>query len=205
MGQITIPPQYANMIEDLTGLTFDGDNPNIMTPTQKETIWKSLEEFGWIYPIVVDENGLLGDGQQRVEVALEHGETHGPVLRIRELDDTKRRILRQVLNKLKGQHDEVLDAQEFIRIIDGGGEDRLRDMFKWDEGFGDILDGLNENQDEEPAYATPSDEGMERKIVLIFPVNDFNIVVEWFAKLMESHGLNSREDAIKYMIKQGWE
>jgi hypothetical protein len=43
-----------------------------------------------------------------------------------DVEDVDRRLLRQVLNKLKGQHVPELDQEEFIRIIEAGGEEDLR-------------------------------------------------------------------------------
>lgn len=122
---ITIPEVYRVIVEDLRLLQRDGQNPNKMTEKQKASIWKSLSDFGWIYPIVTNKEGLLTDGEQRVDVCLEHSEFYGPVLRL-PIEDVNRRILRQVLNKLKGIHDKLLDAQEFQRIREADGEEDLK-------------------------------------------------------------------------------
>ena len=122
---ITIPEAYRVIVEDLRLLQRDGQNPNKMTEKQKAFTWKSLCDFGWIYPIVTNKDGMLTDGEQRVDVCLEHGEFFGPVLRL-PIQDVDRRILRQVLNKLKGTHDKLLDAQEFQRIREADGEEDLK-------------------------------------------------------------------------------
>lgn len=122
---ITIPEAYRGLVEDLRLLQRDGQNPNKMTDKQKASTWKSLSDFGWIYPIVTNKDGMLTDGEQRVDVCLEHSEFYGPVLRL-PIKDVNRRILRQVLNKLKGTHDKLLDAQEFQRIREADGEEDLK-------------------------------------------------------------------------------
>ncbi len=122
---ITIPEAYRVIVEDLRLLQRDGQNPNKMTEKQKASTWKSLCDFGWIYPIVTNKDGMLTDGEQRVDVCLEHSEFFGPVLRL-QVEDVDRRILRQVLNKLKGTHDKLLDAQEFKRIREAGGKEELQ-------------------------------------------------------------------------------
>ena len=122
---ITIPEVYKGIVEDLRLLQRDGQNPNKMTDKQKASVWKSLTDFGWIYPIVTNKDGVLTDGEQRVDVCLEHSEFYGPVLRL-PIKDVNRRILRQVLNKLKGTHDKLLDAQEFQRIREADGEEDLK-------------------------------------------------------------------------------
>ena len=122
---VTIPEAYRVIVEDLRLLQRDGQNPNKMSEKQKASTWKSLCDFGWIYPIVTNKEGMLTDGEQRVDVCLEHSEFFGPVLRL-PVEDVDRRILRQVLNKLKGTHDKLLDAQEFKRIREAGGKEELQ-------------------------------------------------------------------------------
>lgn len=114
---LTVPKQYASLVEDLRLLKRDNQNPNVMSKKQKERTWSSLKKYGWVYPIVTNKDGLLADGEQRVDVCIDHKEFNGPVLRL-PIRDVDRRLLRQVLNKLRGQHDKLLDAQEFQRIID---------------------------------------------------------------------------------------
>lgn len=122
---INLPEAYRGIVEDLRLLQRDGQNPNKMTEKQKASTWKSLSDFGWVYPIVTNQEGMLTDGEQRVDVCLEHSEFYGPVLRL-PIKDVNRRILRQVLNKLKGTHDKLLDAEEFQRIREADGEGDLK-------------------------------------------------------------------------------
>jgi len=93
---------------------------------------------------------------------VKHGEYFGPVLRL-DLKDTDRRLLRQVLNKLKGTHVPELDAAEFQRLIDADELTDLKRMLVLDqmdvervlkhlEGAATILDKLAaaENQRNNP-------------------------------------------------------
>jgi hypothetical protein len=124
-GAISVPEAYSSIVENLRLLQRDGQNPNKMTEKQKASVWQSLCDFGWIYPIVTNKDGMLTDGEQRVDVCLAHGEFFGPVLRL-QVEDVDRRILRQTINKLKGTHDKLLDAQEFRRIREAGGKEELQ-------------------------------------------------------------------------------
>lgn len=122
---LIVPEPYKQLIEDLRHLKADGDNPNRMTIKQHEETWKSLQKFGWTSPIVTNREGMLADGEQRVEVCLHHGEFYAPVLRL-PVSDVDRRMLRQILNKLKGKHNRELDSAEFKRIIELGEKDDLK-------------------------------------------------------------------------------
>jgi hypothetical protein len=116
---LKVPGAYVSLLEDIRLLKSDQNNPNKMSNKQKAEVWKSLQEYGWIYPVVTDLQGVFGDGEQRVQVCKDHGEFFAPVLRL-SLSDPKRRLLRQRLNKLKGKHNRQLDEADYKRIMDAG-------------------------------------------------------------------------------------
>jgi hypothetical protein len=61
------------------------------------------------------------------------------------VEDVDRRLLRQVLNKLKGEHDHNADALEFQRIIQGGGKEDLKALLAiTDSSIEVMLKKLNE-------------------------------------------------------------
>ncbi len=130
---IFVPPEYVGMLEDLRELQRDGQNPNKMTDKQKDATWHSLTVFGWVYPIVANKDGCFADGEQRVDTCTGHGEFFGPVLRLK-VEDTDRRLLRQVLNKLKGTHDKLLDAEEFKRITEANRAEDLKALLNISNG-----------------------------------------------------------------------
>ena len=121
---LNVPQAYKVLLEDIRLLKSDDCNPNKMTNKQKAELWKSLQEYGWIYPVAVDLDGVFGDGEHRVQVCKDHGEFFAPVLRL-DMSDPKRRLLRQRLNKGGGKHNRQLDEAEYKRIIDAGEKDVL--------------------------------------------------------------------------------
>lgn len=128
-SQIAIPEQYRDLVEDLRELKRDEDNPNRMTAKQHEQIWKSLTKYGWVYPVVTNKDGVFADGEQRVDVCLSHKEFYGPVLRL-PVEDVDRRLLRQVLNKLKGKHSRDADQEEYAKIVQAGEDDELKQLLQ---------------------------------------------------------------------------
>ena len=113
----------------------------------------SVSRFGRAYQVWLDlpyhcnKDGVFADGEQRAEVLREHGEFFAPVLRL-SVSDVDRRMLRQILNKLKGTHNKELDAAEFKRIAELGQKEdlklllvsvgeRLPDDFEWQKRFCD--------------------------------------------------------------------
>jgi hypothetical protein len=122
---IAVPEVYLPLLEDVRLLKSDQDNPNRMTVRQHEETWKSLQKYGWTYPIITNKDGVFADGEQRAEVCKHHGEFYAPVLRL-PVSDVDRRMLRQILNKLKGKHNKELDHAEYIRIIEQGEKQPLK-------------------------------------------------------------------------------
>jgi ParB-like chromosome segregation protein Spo0J len=125
-------------------LTVDGKNPNKMTMEQHDRLASSIKKWGFIMPIITNQNLLIADGEQRWTVAKSLGMAQVSVIKL-PVEDVDRRLLRQVLNKLRGDHDRELDALEFQTIIDLGKEDDLKYLLALSD---DKLDGYL--KDEEP-------------------------------------------------------
>jgi hypothetical protein len=76
-----------------------------------------------------------------------HNEFFAPVLRL-PVSDVDRRMLRQILNKLKGKHSRELDSADYIRIIEAGEKDDLKALLaavgeKLPEELGGPREGSN--------------------------------------------------------------
>jgi ParB-like chromosome segregation protein Spo0J len=110
---------------DIDSLQLDGENPNKMKKGQLKALGDAIVKWGFIVPIITNRDLLVADGEQRITVAKELKMKQVPVIRL-DVEDVDRRLLRQVLNKLKGQHVPELDQEEFLRIIEAGGEEDLR-------------------------------------------------------------------------------
>ena len=122
---IMVPDAYLPLVADIRLLKSDEQNPNKMTLKQQEQIWSSLQKYGWTYPIITNKDGVFADGEQRAQVCKAHNEFFAPVLRL-PVSDVDRRMLRQILNKLKGKHSRELDSADYIRIIEAGEKDDLK-------------------------------------------------------------------------------
>jgi ParB-like chromosome segregation protein Spo0J len=120
--QVQIPPVE---LVDVDTLKVDNQNPNCMSAKQHKALRDSIQKYGFIIPIVTNKDLLIADGEQRLIEAKALGMKQVQVVRL-PVEDVDRRLLRQVLNKLRGEHDPRLDAEEFRRIIDAGHEDDLK-------------------------------------------------------------------------------
>jgi ParB-like chromosome segregation protein Spo0J len=135
---IPIPMSERVKISDLR---FDQDNPNRMSRTQLERLKASIKKYGDIVPVVTNSELLVADGQQRVSAMIELGMTECSVIRL-PVKDVDRRLLRQVLNKLKGKHNKELDSAEYLRIIDEGEKEDLKALLD------SVGEGLPEDMDD---------------------------------------------------------
>ena len=109
----------------LSEVKTDGQNPNKMSKDQLERLKVSIKKWGFIVPIITNKDLLIADGEQRYTAAKALGMTEVSVIRL-PVEDVDRRLLRQVLNKLKGEHQKDLDQAEYDRIIQAGREDDLK-------------------------------------------------------------------------------
>ena len=144
---IQVPEAYLPLVADIRLLKSDEQNPNKMTLKQQEQIWRSLQKYGWTYPIITNKEGVFADGEQRAQVCKAHNEFFAPVLRL-PVSDVDRRMLRQILNKLKGKHSKELDGAEYMRIIEAGEKDDLKALLaavgeKLPEDLGGPREGSN--------------------------------------------------------------
>jgi DNA modification methylase len=155
----TIPQVELVPISDLT---VDGENPNRMSERQRDALSTSMDRYGFIIPIITNKDLLIADGEQRWEVAKSRHMTEVPVVRL-DVEDVDRRLLRQVLNKLKGQHHEELDAQEFLRIVEAGERKSLQQLVDLsDKEIQRHLDLIRDPKPED--YDMPALELMETNI-----------------------------------------
>ena len=148
---LTIPEAYVPLLEDIRLLTADQNNPNRTTVKQQEQIWRSLQKYGWAYPIITNKDGVYADGEQRAEVCKQHGEFYAPVLRL-PVSDVDRRMLRQILNKLKGKHNKELDNAEYIRLLQMGEKDDLKALL---ESVGERFPRIRMNMTFLPLFLKP--------------------------------------------------
>jgi hypothetical protein len=125
--EIPIPMSERVKISDLK-LDSEG-NPNRMSLAQLNRLKASIKRWGDIVPVVTNNELLVADGAQRITAMKELGMTQCSVIRL-SVKDVDRRLLRQVLNKLKGKHNKELDSAEYLRIIDQGEKEELKALLE---------------------------------------------------------------------------
>lgn len=104
---------------DISNIKFDKTNPNQLVKEQIDALSKGMKKFGYLSPVILNKDMVVLDGEHRVKVYEKLGKKKIPayVINVSKLDG---KMLRQVMNKLHGEHDKTKDADEFKLIFDGG-------------------------------------------------------------------------------------
>lgn len=121
---IAIPRAKLIKISDLK---TDGKNPNRMTVKQLAALSENIKRYGFLVPVITNEDLLVADGEQRINAAQDLGMEKVPVI-VLPMKEVDRLIIRQVMNKLRGEHEEAADYEEFKRIMDMGGFDEFASL-----------------------------------------------------------------------------
>ena len=134
-------------------LETDGDNPNEMTDEQFGLLKDRMRQNGWLGgPIVTDTDGLIADGEHRWRAADAIGLDEVPV-RQYDIDDATRRLWRQELNKIHGEHDTKRDALEYDYLLDAGKADEVHELTQAaDEDLDELLAEIKMETSASPAY-----------------------------------------------------
>ncbi|MGO8805529.1 MAG: ParB N-terminal domain-containing protein [Candidatus Bathyarchaeia archaeon] len=122
--KIPVPP--AELI-DLDLLSTDKCNPNKLSSRKFEALKKSIQRFGFVVPVIANKFLVVADGEHRLLAAKALGLKQVTVVRL-PISEVDRRLIRQVMNKLRGEHDLFLDAEEYYRIICEDQRDSLKSL-----------------------------------------------------------------------------
>lgn len=125
-------------IDKIYPYEFNNRNHSV---NQIDLICKSIKQFGFNQPIVIDENGIVLVGHGRLLAAKTLGMKEVPVLKVFNLSEEKKRAYRILDNKL--QNDSTWDLNnlelELGALEDGGfdlpewGLEQLQNMFTKEE------------------------------------------------------------------------
>ncbi len=132
-----------------------------------ESIKRSIEEFGYVDPIIVNSDYTVIGGHQRLKVLQELGHTTVSVIII-DIDKTREKALNVALNKIVGSWDmekltKVLDdlkLENFDLTFTGFSDKEINTLFK-DDGNAEIK-GINMKEFFEVVIECQDEEEQER-------------------------------------------
>lgn len=150
---------------------------------------KSIKEFGFKVPIVVDENDEIIAGHTRLKASERLGLEEVPTIVAKDLTEKQVRAFRIADNKVaeESKWDESLlklELEELEDVFTGFEQDELDDLFKSEE----------DEEEEEPEMAFTEELGEENNYLVLF----FDNSVDWLQAqtmfgLKSVHALDSRE------------
>ena len=143
--------QYIKISE----LTPYENNARTHSNEQIEAICNSIKEFGFINPVIIDENNMILVGHGRIEAAKVLGLDEAPYRRVTNLTEDQKRAYILADNKLSdlGGWDEDLLAQELGEIeldmsLFGFDNIELEDMdFKTEDIIEDEAPEINDEEE----------------------------------------------------------
>ena len=205
---------------DVNKIKLDPDNPNVMTDEQMAALKESMERFGYLEPIIIDQHNVIADGEHRLQVYKEFKRKQIPAFKIRFTNDNERRLLRQAKNKLKRQHDPGKDYDELLKLQKYDFAS-LGSLLTINEAQLNEIKRLADVNARSQLVAEPSLEdtryqdkpmldhhhdtflhGNIKQIVLYFNNEEYQQVVPKLAKVMELLGTDNHTDMVKMLTEE---
>lgn len=128
---------------DINLLKTDGQNPNEMNDLTFSALKQNITKYGFLFPVITNSEYIIADGEHRFLAAKELGFKTIPVIKL-DIKEVDRRILRQVLNKLKGKHNEELDKLEYEKILQEISAEDFA-LYLPDDSISEVINNLNKS------------------------------------------------------------
>jgi DNA modification methylase len=124
-----------------------------MTDEQFGLLCDRMRQNGWLGgPVVTNTSGVIADGEHRWRAAQDIGLSEVPVRQF-DIDESTRRLWRQELNKIHGEHDTKRDALEYDYLLDAGKSDEVHALTEAaDEDLDELLAEIKMETSTPPAY-----------------------------------------------------
>lgn len=118
----TLPEYQVRPIDTLTPAAY---NPRKISPRELEKLAASIREHGFVEPVVINKDGTIIGGHQRVKAAALLGMTDVPVA-IVDIPKNHEQTLNLALNRIRGEFDEKLLVELITSLAE---DDRKRTGF----------------------------------------------------------------------------
>jgi hypothetical protein len=189
-------------------IKFDETNPNVLTPEQMVALKDTIKKFGFLAPVILNKKLEVIDGEHRVTVYKELKKETIPAYVI-DVDTIDKKILRQLMNKLRGEHDPFKDKEEFKMIYDAG---RLNDFTNllavniadFDKVINPPSNRYDDDRESEATHKTAENylTGTIKQMILFFSNDDYNNIIPKFDKYMEQLNIDNHTDLIMEFFKE---
>lgn len=162
--------------KNINELKYADYNPRKkLTPKDKEyqKIKRSIEEFGYVDPIIINKDNTIIGGHQRVTVLKDLGYKEINVIQI-DIDKTKEKALNIALNKITGSWDYAL-LGDLLLELDAENYDLEITGFDLDE-IEDLMAPIDYNEIEEDDYEVELPEESKAKYGDIYQLGNHRLM-----------------------------
>jgi len=163
----------------ISDIVPDPTNPNFMNEEMMERLRFSIKKFGYTQPILIDEKNVILDGEHRWRAAKAEGRTDIEIIRIDGLTEAQKKLLRQAMNKLHGQHDPLKDATDFKFMMSEGEREDLKMLLALNDDELDTYTNLLAEPETMPADIE-SDGSAMFNLVFCFPISERDAILNKF-------------------------
>lgn len=125
-------------------IKLDSTNPNEMSKSKLDALRMIMKDKGMLQPCLIDQDGQMTDGEHRFKIFQEEGMDKIPCYRL-TLTDAERRLLRQTMNKVHGEHNPREDIEDLLRLSKEMSIEKLSQYLGQEEKqLSDYLDSVNQ-------------------------------------------------------------
>ena len=188
-------------------IKFDETNPNVLTPEQMVALKDTIKKFGFLAPVILNKKLEVIDGEHRVTVYKDLKRQTIPAYVI-DVDTIDKKILRQLMNKLRGEHDPLKDKEEFKMINDAGRLNDFTDLLAVNiADFDKVINPPNEidsNRNSEKIELSQENylSGTIKQMILFFSNEDYEKVMTKFDRYMQELNVDNHTDLVMQFFKE---
>lgn len=188
-------------------IKFDETNPNVLTPEQMVALKDTIKKFGFLAPVILNKKLEVIDGEHRVTVYKDLKRQTIPAYVI-DVDTIDKKILRQLMNKLRGEHDPLKDKEEFKMINDAGRLNDFTDLLAVNiADFDKVINPPNEidsNRNSEKIELSQENylSGTIKQMILFFSNEDYEKVMPKFDRYMQELNVDNHTDLVMQFFKE---
>ena len=190
---------------DIDQIKIDSTNPNTMSEKEMKALEKTMDKYGYLAPVILDKKYKVVDGEHRVKIYERLGKKTIPAYVI-DVDRYDQKILRQVMNKLRGEHDILKDSKEFNILDKANRLDELAQFLAKDEK--DFLRMTDEPTKDDEFDANPMDHhkdhylhGNIKQIMIYFDNEEFEKIMPKIEKIMEVEEVTTHTDVFYKLLE----
>ena len=176
---------------DVDSIKLDPTNPNEMSKEKMEALRKIMKEKGFLQPILIDQDSTMIDGEHRYIIYKEFGMKEIPCFRM-NVTDSERRLLRQTMNKVRGEHNPRDDVDDLVKLSKEIGVLQLSQYLGQEEKeLSDYLNSVNQVPESYLSMIVDEKKNTKRMIFISLKLTD-----DQAKKLMAEMGNNSIKDIV---------